>query len=209
MLVLGIAVAAALLIPLATHGSYKRLLDTEIHWGWLLGGGLVVQLVLEYYTLPRHLWNNVGYGLLVASYGLILLFCARNLLLRGMSIVLIGIACNALVIAVDHGMPAKIPPAWSHQSWTQATVKHHPRKSGDRLLFLTDIIVLRHPFDSVLSFGDLILMVGMCDLAYHASRRPRRRGRSRRAVSTAQRAAATKPAPSTRSSELSTLSSYT
>ena len=81
---------AALLIPLVTLGSYKRLLATEIHWGWLLGAGLAIQLGLEYYTLPRRYWHNVGFGLLVASYVLILAFCARNLVLRGMSIVLIG-----------------------------------------------------------------------------------------------------------------------
>ena len=31
------------------------------------------------------------------------------------------------------------------------------------------------PFDAVLSFGDLILAVGLCDVAFHASRRPKPR----------------------------------
>ena len=44
MLVLGIAMLAALLIPLVTLGSYKRLINTEIHWGWLLAAGLAIQL---------------------------------------------------------------------------------------------------------------------------------------------------------------------
>ena len=175
MLVLGIAVLAALLIPLVTHGSYKRLLGTEIHWGWLLAAGLAIQLGLEFVSPPRQYWHNVGFGLLVASYVLVLAFAARNLVLRGMSIVLIGIACNALVIVVNQGMPVKFPPDWRNQTWARATVKHHPQEHDEKLLFLSDIIILRHPYDSVMSFGDLILAVGLCDVAYNASRNPRRR----------------------------------
>jgi len=183
MLVLGIAMVAALVIPLVTFGSYKRLINTEIHWGWMLGAGLAIQLALEYYTLPRRYWDSLGFGFLVASYVLILGFCARNLLLRGMSIVLIGVACNALVIVVNQGMPVKFPARLRNESFALATVKHHPRQPGEKLLFLSDIIILMHPFDTVMSFGDLILTVGLCDLAYNVSRDPRRRRRkAQRAV---------------------------
>jgi hypothetical protein len=186
MLVYGIAVAAALLIPLVTLGSYKRLFETQVHWVGPLAGGLAIQIVLEYVTLPRHEWNSVGIGLLVGSYVLILAFAARNVVLRGMSIVLIGIACNALVITLNTGMPVKLPADWRHQSWAKATVKHHPQKHGEKMLFLSDIIILRHPYDAVVSFGDLILAVGLCDVAFHASRDPRRRRRkARRAVARA------------------------
>jgi len=177
MLVLGIAMVAALIIPLVTFGSYKRLINTEIHWGWLLGAGLAIQLTLEYYTLPRRYWDSLGFGFLVASYVLILGFCARNLVLRGMSIVLIGVACNALVIAVNQGMPVKFPVTMRSESFALTTVKHHPQQHGEKLLFLSDIIILRHPYDTVMSFGDLILTVGLCDLAYNTSRDPRRRRR--------------------------------
>ena len=180
MLVLGIAMLAALLIPLVTLGSYKRLINTEIHWGWLLGLGLAIQLVLEYYTLPRRYWHSIGFGLLVASYVLILAFCARNVVLRGMSIVLIGIACNALVIVVNQGMPVKFPPQWENQSWARATVKHHPGEPGESLRFLSDIIIVKDPFNVVLSFGDLIIAVGLCDAAFNASRDPQRRKRKAR-----------------------------
>jgi hypothetical protein len=183
MLALGIAMLAALLIPLLTLGSYKRLINTEIHWGWLLGSGLAIQLGLEYYTMPRRYWPTLGFGLLVASYVLILAFCARNLLLRGMSIVLIGVACNALVIVLNQGMPVKLPPEWRDRTWAQATVKHHPREHDEKLLFLSDIIIVKHPFDNVMSFGDLILSVGLCDVAFNVSRDPqRRKRRARRAV---------------------------
>jgi len=174
MLVLGIAVVAALLIPLVTLGSYKRLFETRLHWTWVLAASLAIQLGLEFYSLPHRYCDNIGYGLLVGSYVLLLTFIARNVVLRGMSIVLIGIACNGLVITLNHGMPVKIPPEWRNESWAKPTVKHHPRKDGDRLVVLSDIIIVRHPLNNVLSFGDLILGVGLCDVSYNASRDPRR-----------------------------------
>jgi hypothetical protein len=175
MLALGVAVVIALLVPLVTHGSYQRLLATNIRWGWLLAAGLAIQIGLEFASPPRRYWHNAGFGLLVASYVLVLAFCARNLVLRGMSIVLIGIACNALVIGLNQGMPVKIPAEWRDQTWTRATVKHHPQQPGEKLLILSDIIVIKDPWNIVLSYGDLILAVGLCDVFYNASRDPQRR----------------------------------
>ncbi len=193
MLVLGVAMLVALLVPLVTRGSYERLLATKLHWGSLLAAGLAIQIVLEFASPPRRYWHDVGYGLLVASYVLVLAFCARNLVLRGMSIVLIGIACNAAVIVANQGMPVKIPPDWD-QTTNVATVKHHPQQPGERLLILSDIIVVDRPWNSVLSYGDLILAVGLCDLSYNASRDPRRRRRKTRRALQAK-AAAVPPEP--------------
>jgi hypothetical protein len=174
--VLAIAIGVALLIPAITRGSYARLFGTEWHLGWLLFLGLAIQIVLEYYTLPRARWHDLGFGLLVASYVLILGFVARNFVLRGMGIVAIGIACNFLVILLNQGMPVKIPVKWQQESWAQPTVKHHLQQPDDKLRFLSDIIVLKDPYDTVLSFGDLILAVGLCDVAFWASRKPKKRG---------------------------------
>jgi Family of unknown function (DUF5317) len=195
MLVLGLALLVALCVPLLTHGSYKRLLGTNVHWGWILAAGLAIQIVLEFASPPRRYWHNLGFGLLVASYALVLAFCARNLVLRGMSIVLIGIACNALVIVLNQGMPVKLPPEWRNQTWAQATVKHHPQQPGEQLLVLSDIIIVKHPWDTVLSYGDLILAVGLCDVAYNASRDPQRRRKKVRRALEAKAAAAPPPLP--------------
>jgi hypothetical protein len=173
VLVYAIAIVVALVIPLLTRGSYGRLFGVRWRFGVVLFAGLAIQIALEYVTIPRAHWHDIGFGLLVASYVFILAFAARNLVLRGMGIVFIGIACNALVITLNQGMPVKIPAEWRDKTWTQATVKHHPQQPDDKLRVLSDIIVLKSPFDSVLSFGDLILAVGLCDVAYNASRKPR------------------------------------
>jgi Family of unknown function (DUF5317) len=175
MLVLGIAVAVALVLPLFTRGSYTRLVMTDWRWSPLLFAGLGLQLALEFLPIPKSRWDDVGFTMLIASYVLIIGFCARNLLLRGMVIVLIGVACNTLVIGLNHGMPVDIPPDFAQHRLFEPTVKHHPQTGDDRLTFLGDIIVLRAPFDTVISFGDLIIAVGLCDVTFHASRR--RRGR--------------------------------
>jgi len=190
MLALGVAIVVALLVPLVTRGSYQRLLGTKIRWGWLLAAGLAIQVALEFASPPRRYWHSVGFGLLVASYVLVLAFCARNLVLRGMSIVLIGVACNALVITLNQGMPVKIPPQWRDQTWTQATVKHHPQQPGEKLLILSDIIVIKHQFDTVMSYGDLILIIGLCDVFYNASRDPQRRRKNAARALQAKSAAA-------------------
>jgi Family of unknown function (DUF5317) len=110
MLVLGIAVGVALVLPLFTRGSYTRLVMTSWQWSPLLFAGLGLQLALEFLPIPKSRWDDVGFALLMASYVLIIAFCARNLLLRGMVIVLIGVSCNAFVIGLNHGMPVDIPP---------------------------------------------------------------------------------------------------
>jgi hypothetical protein len=68
-------------------------------------------------------------------------------------------------------MPFKLPAEWVGKPAAQATVKHHPQQPDDKLRVLSDIIILKGPLDSVMSFGDLILSVGIFDVAYHASRK--------------------------------------
>jgi hypothetical protein len=194
MLVLGIAVGIAMLLPLVTRGSYSRLVMTPWRWGTVLFTGFALQVGLDWLPIPASRYDDVGYTLLVASYALVIAFCARNLLVKGMTVVLVGVACNALVITLNQGMPVDVPPDWRSGAWAEETVKHQPREPGDRLAFLGDVIVLRAPFDTVLSFGDLILAVGLCDVVFHASRR-----RARRTLAGGvARQRATSPAPATR-----------
>jgi hypothetical protein len=187
------AIGVALLVPLVTRGSYSRLLEKPWRWGSFLVAGLGIQLALEVLTFPKSRWHDLGFGLLVMSYVLLIAFCARNTLIRGMSVVLVGVALNALAVTVNQGMPVKVPPDWQRTDRIHESIKHHPQDDGDHLIVITDIIVLRSPFNTVLSFGDLILAVGLCDVTYHASRRTRRRRAPSR--TSAPRRAAPRPAP--------------
>ncbi len=181
-----LALGVALLAPLVTNGSYRRLLDKPWRWVGLLVAGLGIQLALDLLPFPKARWHDLGYLLLVVSYVCLLCFCGRNLVMRGMSVVLVGIALNAIAITVNQGMPVKVPADWQREDRIADSIKHHPRDDGDHLLVITDIIVLRAPFDTVLSFGDLILAVGLCDVTYQASRSTRQRSSRRRTTRPAE-----------------------
>ena len=77
MLVLAVAIAVALVIPLLTGGSYTRLVMTNWRWSPALFAGLGLQILLEFIDLPAARRDDVGFGLLLLSYALIIAFCAR------------------------------------------------------------------------------------------------------------------------------------
>ena len=117
--------------------------------------------------------HDLAFGVLVASLMLLLAFCARNAINTGMAVVMIGIALNTTAIVVNHGMPVRVPVAWEASGGLTATVKHHAASGHDRFEPITDIIFVPAT-DEVISFGDLILAIGLLDVAYHASRRRQR-----------------------------------
>jgi hypothetical protein len=168
-------VLGASVVVLATRGSFSGLSHLRIAAAWLLGAGLLIQIALEYVNFPRNQIETVGYPLLMASYVLILAFCLANVPTRGFGLIAVGIAMNALVIGLNQGMPTK--PIGNDAAGNRVrkpveqTVKHRQERGDDLLGFLGDKILFPRPFDTLVSFGDLVLAIGVCELAYYASRR--------------------------------------
>jgi hypothetical protein len=156
-----VTLALALGVALLSGGSLTRVLETRLQALWALFGALALQVMLDLF------WSGSGSGLshvlLAASYLLLIGFCLANVTLKGMAVVAVGIGLNALVIVVNGGMPIRTDPGF------RATVKHHAERPSDSLTFLGDIIVLR-PLNQALSFGDLIMLVGLVDVLVHRSR---------------------------------------
>jgi hypothetical protein len=176
MLVYAIAIALAILIVPITGGQFRQLAKIRLRRPWLLFLGLGLQVLLELVDLPRAHYDDLGLAILLASYVCIIGFGLSNLLLAGMGVITIGVALNAFVIALNQGMPYRVPEGEK----VEATVKHRPERPDDILPELGDYIMLGSPIDASISFGDLIIGVGLIDLTYRASRRPRRsRGRGR------------------------------
>lgn len=170
MLLYVIAMALAVLVVPLTGGDYRRLGDIALRrWG-LLFVGLGVQIALEYVEIPRARWDDLGLALLLASYVCMLGFCASNLRTAGIGIITVGIAMNAFVIAVNQGMPYEAAEGVR----LDAAVKHRPVQPEDRFTVLADTIPLGGVFQASISFGDLVIAVGLVDLTYRNSRRPRR-----------------------------------
>lgn len=170
-----LTLALALLIALATRGDLGRITELGFQRLWLLVLGVAIQAVLEYVPVGDGRDAYVPAAVLLVSYACVLGFCASNLRITGMGVVIIGIALNATVIALNLGMPYRAPAGRD----TAASVKHRPERSNDVLTILSDRIVLP-PLRTSISFGDLIIAVGLIDLCYRGSRRPTGGGRQAR-----------------------------
>jgi hypothetical protein len=176
---LGTVVLALVLVPI-TKGSYRRLANLQFEKLWLLLSALLIQIVLEFVDFPKDRIDDLGFGLLLLSYGLIFAFCFVNRKVKGTSIIAVGIAMNVLVIALNQGMPAKDDVVDRNGRELhvpiEQTVKHRPAQDDDLLPFLSDVITLPGLPNQQFSIGDIVISLGIVDLCFEASRRPRRRG---------------------------------
>ena len=161
-----ITLGLAVLIAIATRGDLRRIGELPFRRLWLLLVGMGVQAALEFVRIGGGTDDYVPAAILLASYVCVLGFCASNLRITGMSVILIGIALNAAVIALNLGMPYRAPAGRE----TTTTVKHRPERANDVVPILSDRIVLP-PLRTSISFGDLIIAVGLIDLCYRGSRR--------------------------------------
>ena len=182
MWLLVLTIGAAALIVVVTWGDVRELGRLRIVGVWLLFAGLAIQIALEFVDLTPDQMDTIGYGVLMVSYAFILSFCFANLSIRGFGVIAVGVALNALVIGLNQGMPTvgigNDERGNRVEEPVERTVKHREESDDDLLGVLGDQIVLPEPFDSVVSFGDLIMSVGICELAYYGTRRRRRRGTS-------------------------------
>ncbi len=171
MLLYAFAMLVAVAVVPLTDGSYEHLTELTYRRAWLLVVGLGMQVALAVVDLPKDRLDDLGAGLLVLSYVALLGFCAANIRTRGMVVIGIGIGLNALVIALNLGMPYQVVKGIPRET----TIKHRPERETDILPFLSDRFAFGPPLSAAMSIGDLVLFAGMVEFAYANSRRPRRR----------------------------------
>jgi Family of unknown function (DUF5317) len=182
---IAIAGGIAIAIVLVTRGSFGRLAKLPIKSIWLAVLALGIQIALELVDIPDDRIDDLGLGLLMASYVLLLAFCFVNLRIPAMWIVALGIALNTAVIGLNQGMPTPDQEVTTASGRTvdkpiERTVKHRPESDDDLLPFLGDQIVIPEPVDEVISVGDIVLAVGILAVCYLGSRRLPRAARSAR-----------------------------
>lgn len=178
VLYLGTIVLAALVVAV-TRGSFRRLGHIELRAIWLLLLALAIQVALEFVTMSEERMDDAGFGLLMLSYVLILAFCVANRRTSGLLVVAIGVTLNILVIGFNQGMPTKDEVVTRNgreiRIPIERTVKHRPEMPDDKLAFLSDRITLGVA-NQYFSIGDLVIALGIIDVCFEASRRPRRFG---------------------------------
>ena len=136
-----------------------------------LWGLAIVGLGIQFVPLPE---GDVGTDLLVrtmvlsASYTLLVAFAAVNIRIRGMALLLIGLACNFAVIAANGGMPASAEALRDSGQEDvlellreDGAAKHHLMTEDDVLTLLGDVIPVPQPIGQAISVGDAFMYAGL------------------------------------------------
>lgn len=166
------AVAVGVGVAVVAGPGPGALLDHRIRLPGIPLAAVGIQLALGLFT-PSGGWPPaVGLGLFGASMLLMAVFCAANISTTGMPVVLIGVVLNGVVTAANGGMPVRLPPDASSSAGAElaASVTHLPEEDADRLTALGQIVPIPEPVERRVSFGDLILAVGVIDVIYRMGR---------------------------------------
>jgi hypothetical protein len=164
-----LAVIVGGLIGLCTGGHPRYVAQHQVRAWWLVISGAVLEVASARVNL-----GGLGNVVVLLGYACLLAFAALNRSLVGMGIVAAGLAVNALVIGINGGMPVRPSAvAAAHVKDGGYGWRHHPAGPGDKFSWLGDIIPVPQ-LHLVLSFGDLILAVGVADVVAHLLHRRHR-----------------------------------
>jgi len=169
------AVAAGILIGILTGGRLRHLGDRTFRFLPLLVAGVALQAV------GVRMESTPGLVVVLLSYVLLLGFALANASLVAMWLVALGIGLNLLVIGVNAGMPVR-PSALvtariagpEDLDGLSLGAKRHLERPSDRLTSIADVFAVS-PVPEVLSFGDIVLDVGLANVIVHLMRPARRR----------------------------------
>jgi hypothetical protein len=176
-----VAVVAGVLFGMLTGGRPANAARRPVQLTWLLLCSALVQVAAELLDVP----DRLGLAMVLVSYVGLAAFAIANIRLVGMPVVLVGLAANLAVIALNGGMPVRASAilasnaaASSELATLDFGAKRHLATDTDRLTVLGDVVPVR-PTHEVLSFGDLILAFGIADVIFRLLM-PRVAGRARR-----------------------------
>lgn len=171
-MLIAFAILFGIALGLISGGRLANLTEPSFRATPLLVAGVGLQVLSSFV-------DAAAVPLILASYALLVLFAGANVHHVGMLVVLTGLLCNFVVIAANGGMPvraAAIAAAGGVEAHQVQELdfdnKHHLERPGDRLTVLGDIFPVPAPgFRQVVSFGDLVMAVGMADVIVHWLRR--------------------------------------
>ena len=135
---------------------------------------------IQFIPLPDGVTGNdlvIRTAALALSYSLLLAFGLVNVRMPGMLLVVIGLACNMIVIVVNGGMPASAQTLIDSGQEDvlaylrdQGADKHHLLTDDDQLTFLADVIAVPQPIGQAVSVGDIFVYAGLTWLIVAAMR---------------------------------------
>jgi hypothetical protein len=165
-----IAVGVGFVLALAFGGRFRYLAGGTLRFWFLLPLGLALQIAAV--GSGGSTWPFV---LVLLSFACLFAFAVANLGVTGFWMIALGLFLNGLVIGLNHGMPIG-DKALSHTGNNVGVFAalHHTQRGSDRLLILGDVVPIS-PIGEVVTFGDLILAVGVADVIVHLMRPPKKR----------------------------------
>ena len=169
-------------IALAARRRSTGPVEIELRVLWLAPCALILQLPLV------QAWGGAGWRsvLFLASFALLLLFCALNWRYAGARLLMAGFLLNFVVVMANGGfMPisqeavAQLHPGTTAADWPAGTLRQGSKDvilpaDEIRLRFLSDAIVVPPPFPlpTAFSAGDLVILAGFAVLFWQALNNP-------------------------------------
>jgi hypothetical protein len=171
MRILLIAIAAGFALAFPLGGRFANLKGRSLRLWFLLPLGLLLELAAVGSAGP-----SVPFALVLLGFACLFAFAVANLGVTGFWMITLGLFLNALAIGINHGMPIG-HKALAHTGNNSSVYPalHHVQRGSDRLLILGDVVPIS-PIGEVVTFGDLILDVGLVDVIVHLMRPAKRRG---------------------------------
>jgi hypothetical protein len=174
------ALVFALLLAGPMHGRLSRLAHVRFRSELLVPAGLLLQVTPPAlsYTLGRGDLGVVTLASWLAGAFALVLACGLNWEHVGFRLAALGIALNVLVIALNGGMPVSVAAlsymgvTGTEQQMDVLTPLYHLGDAQTVLMILGDVMPVPGPqlIRSVVSLGDLILMVGVAVVVLDTAR---------------------------------------
>jgi hypothetical protein len=166
------ALVIGVVLGFLTGGRARNVNRRSLELVWLLVASVAVQGAAEVLDVS----DGLGLAMVLVSYVGLSAFAVANIRLVGMPVVLVGLLCNLVVITVNSGMPVRAEAIVASGAATADELdtidfgaKRHLETDDDVLVVLGDIIPVPAT-NEVLSFGDLILAVGVADVVFRLLR---------------------------------------
>ena len=175
---LAIACLIGFALAWAAGANPRLLIDVRLRWTVLVLAALAAQILL----FEVHMRLPFGVSVTdahLASYVLLLAFAIRNSRVPGFALAGLGLACNALVIFLNHGRMPVGAAAWVDSVASRSHAIAHgaynnvaAASSSSHLAFLGDVFAIPHglPFANTFSIGDVLLVAGATFFVYRNGR---------------------------------------
>ena len=163
-----VGVVLAVGLSLLRGGRLAEAARNEIHWLPVLVAGLLLQTLLDALAARGAVGEAGSIALLLVSEAAVLAFCVRNWYRAGMALIALGFTLNVLVILANGGMPVSqeaIAALGGDPATATLVGKHVLMTDATILAFLGDVIPVG-AVDMIVSWGDLVLLVGMVPFAH-------------------------------------------